>query len=232
MDQRGSGIILRTRPLTETSLIVQWLDAAHGRISTVAKGARRPKSPYAGKLDLFHSAHFSFKSALRSELHTLREVELTNGRPGLRTNYPALVQAAYAVTFIEQMTETGTPLPEIHDLLTDFLDHLSGTPTQPRNVYAFEVRFLALIGLDVDATGLPPGSGALLESLREDAWAELALLRPPSTAIRGLQRFLGSFIHHHCQRIPRGREEALTVRLEEAPGTPSTALDSARLGLV
>ena len=41
MDERTSGIILRTRPLTETSLIVQWITPDLGRVATVAKGARR-----------------------------------------------------------------------------------------------------------------------------------------------------------------------------------------------
>ena len=45
MEQRTSGLVLRTRPLTETSLIVQWLTPDFGRLSTVAKGARRSKSP-------------------------------------------------------------------------------------------------------------------------------------------------------------------------------------------
>ena len=43
MIQSATGIILRTRPLTETSVIVNWLTPDCGRISTVAKGARRPK---------------------------------------------------------------------------------------------------------------------------------------------------------------------------------------------
>ena len=37
--ESATGIILRTRPFTETSLIVNWLTAEQGRISTVAKGA-------------------------------------------------------------------------------------------------------------------------------------------------------------------------------------------------
>ena len=60
MTESATGIILRTRPLTETSLIVHWLTPNFGRIATVAKGARRPKSPFAGKLDLFYVADFSF----------------------------------------------------------------------------------------------------------------------------------------------------------------------------
>ena len=76
MTESASGIILRTRPLTETSLIVHWLTPELGRVATVAKGARRPKSPFAGKLDLFYSADFSFTRSRRSELHTLREAGL------------------------------------------------------------------------------------------------------------------------------------------------------------
>ena len=76
MIESATGIILRTRPLTETSLIVNWLTAEHGRISTVAKGARRPKSAFAGKLDLCYEAEFTFTRSRRSELHALREVSM------------------------------------------------------------------------------------------------------------------------------------------------------------
>ena len=84
MTESASGIILRTRPLTETSLIVHWLSPNFGRIATVAKGARRPKSPYAGKLDLFYEADFSFSPSRTSELHTLREVRLRKTNSVLR----------------------------------------------------------------------------------------------------------------------------------------------------
>ena len=66
MEERASGIILRTRPFTETSLVVEWLTEDAGRISTVAKGARRPKSPFIGKLDLFYEADFSFVRSQKS----------------------------------------------------------------------------------------------------------------------------------------------------------------------
>ena len=56
--EQATGWVLRKRLLTETSLIVHWLTAEQGRVATVAKGARRPKSPYRGKLDLFYLADF------------------------------------------------------------------------------------------------------------------------------------------------------------------------------
>src|ERR1051325_7689890 len=90
------GIVLRTRPFTETSLIVNWLTPELGRISTVAKGARRPKSPFLGKLDLFYVAEFSFARSRRSELHTLREVSLRETHVPLRRELGYVQQAAYA----------------------------------------------------------------------------------------------------------------------------------------
>ena len=110
MIQTATGIILRTRPLTETSLIVHWLTPNFGRMATVAKGARRPKSPFLGKLDLFYLADFSFSRSRRSDLHILREVSLRETHGPLRQNLASLRQAAYAAAFIEQATETETPL--------------------------------------------------------------------------------------------------------------------------
>jgi len=80
MDERATGLILRLRPLTETSLIVNWLTAEGGRIATVAKGARRPKSPFRGKLDLFYEADFSLLRSRRSDLHILRSEERRVGK--------------------------------------------------------------------------------------------------------------------------------------------------------
>src|SRR5216683_912002 len=105
MDERTTGLILRTRPLTETSLIIHWLTPDFGRLATVAKGARRPKSPFAGKLDLFYLADFSFQRSRRSELHNLREVSLRELHAALRQDLGRLQQACYATALVEQSTE-------------------------------------------------------------------------------------------------------------------------------
>src|SRR5438132_10015508 len=116
MIETATGLVLRTRPLTETSLIVQWLTPILGRIATVAKGARRTKSPFRGKLDLFYLAEFSFQRSRRSELHTLREASVQDFHAALRQNVTYLQQTAYFVQLLELSTETETPLPGLLDL--------------------------------------------------------------------------------------------------------------------
>ena len=53
-------IVIRLTRLTETSLIVHWFTEGHGLVKTVAKGARRTKSPFAGQLDLFFGGEITF----------------------------------------------------------------------------------------------------------------------------------------------------------------------------
>src|SRR5580700_11628958 len=113
MTETGTGLILRTRPLTDTSLIIHWLTPDFGRMATVAKGARRPKSPFAGKLDLFYLAEFSFQRSRRSELHQLREVSLKETHAAIREELEYLQQASYCTALVEPTTEMETPLPEI-----------------------------------------------------------------------------------------------------------------------
>ena len=118
MIETATGVVLRTRLLTETSLIVLWLTPAFGRLATVAKGARRPKSPLRGKLDLFYLADFSFKSQPGAQNCTIC-AKSACAKPIRRCarNWPVSRQAAYCAALgIEQSSETETPLPALFDL--------------------------------------------------------------------------------------------------------------------
>src|SRR6266404_529695 len=167
MDERAHGIVLRLYPLTETSLIVRWLTAEHGRISTVAKGARRPKSPFRGKLDLFYLADFSFSRSRRSDLHALREVSLRETHSALRQELGYLQQASYCAALLEQTTETETPLAALFALLKSFLKHLPAQPPQPQTILAFELKLLGELGLkpDLAKSALNAGAKALVAAM-------------------------------------------------------------------
>src|SRR5205823_12880035 len=107
------GILLRKRKLSDTSLIVSWCTDSLGIIQTVARGARRPKSPFRGRLDLFFEADISIAFSRKSNLHTLCEVVITNPFAGIRTNHVRTQAAAYFVELIEVCTETEHHEPEI-----------------------------------------------------------------------------------------------------------------------
>jgi DNA repair protein RecO (recombination protein O) len=212
MIERATGLVLRTRPLTETSLIVHWLTPELGRVATVAKGARRPKSPFRGKLDLFYSAAFSFQRSRRSSLHTLREVMLQDPHVALRTDWVKLRQATYAVLLIEQVTEEETPLPELHALLEALLDTLGANPARSEFLLAFELKLLALSGLAAGGSTrrLSRAAQALAESLSGRSLAETARSADPPAALAELTHFLHGFMSYHLGRTLPARDRALS----------------------
>ena len=207
MIQSATGIILRTRPLTETSLIVNWLTPEFGRISTVAKGARRTKSPFAGKLDLFYEADFSFTRSRRSELHTLREVSLHETRAALRQEMGYLQQASYVAALTEQTTEMDTPLPEVFKLVREFLNHLPKQPPQPRSIYALELKLLNELGLNPDLSDsrLADGTKEIVRALLEKSWPEIAQIKSTAAQAKELRQFLHGFLIFHLGKIPKRR---------------------------
>jgi DNA repair protein RecO (recombination protein O) len=209
--ESATGLILRTRPLTETSLIVHWLTPELGRVATVAKGARRPKSPFHAKLDLFYACDFSFVRSSRSELHTLREAVVRDVHERLRHDLGWIQQAAYAAALIEQTTETDTPLPEIFALFAGLLDFLPQQPPKPRTVFAFELKLLRELGLEPDPrdTRLAPEAQDLLTSLAESDWVDLLSLQPSAAQVRAGQQFLHGFLLYHLGKLPEGRGAAL-----------------------
>gem|GEM_PF-292354 len=209
--EKATGLVLRTRPLTETSLIVRWLTPALGRLATVAKGARRPTSPFRGKLDLFYLAEFTFSRSRRSELHTLREVGLLDTHRALRQELGWLQQASYCAELIEQTTETETPLPEIFELLRGLLDTLGRRAPQPRTVLAFEVKLLGLLGLapDLAQTRLDSSAKTVVKALAEQDWPAIARLKPTAAQALEVRDFMREFLLFHLPRVPHGRDAAL-----------------------
>lgn len=149
------GTIIRRTALTETSLIVHWCCEEHGIVKTVAKGARRPKSPFAGKLDLFHRCEAEIHPARSGDLHILREVALLSPRLGLRRSYLQTLGASYFVKLVERVSEPETPLPEIAELLERALDYLDASEVSWRAVERFERRLAEILGV------ARPGAGAL-----------------------------------------------------------------------
>ncbi len=211
MIESASGLILRTRRLTETSLIVHWLTPNLGRIATVAKGALRPKSPFRGKVDLFYFADFSFMRSRRSELHTLREVSVRETYPAIRRELGRLQQASYAAALVEQVTETETPLVEIFELVQKFFDVLGSTSPQSHLLFAFELKLLAELGLEPDLaeSRLSAGARQIVKMLSREDWDIISNLKTSSPQANELSQFLHGFLIFHLGKIPGGRFAAV-----------------------
>jgi DNA repair protein RecO (recombination protein O) len=170
------GTLIRLTKLTDTSWIVHWFTAGHGLIKTVAKGARSPKSAFAGKLDLFFDAEITWAKARSGELHGLREVAVTCTREPIRGDYNAMLLSGYWCRLLELLIERDHPEPELANLLRRALDHVAEKGASVRAMQHFEqelARNLGIMGERKQAAAalrealgcLPPQRAQLLERL-------------------------------------------------------------------
>ena len=142
-----TAILLRKRKLSDTSLIVSWCTESLGCIQTVAKGARRAKTPFAGKLDLFFEAEIQIARSKKSSLHTLTELALRNTFAGIRRTYLRTQVAAYFVELIELCTERDHHEPELFALLRRAFNYLDANEPDPRAVAHFETEIARIAGV-------------------------------------------------------------------------------------
>jgi hypothetical protein len=139
---------------------VTWCSEDRGLIKTVAKGALRPKSPFAGRLDLFLSAELAFAESRRSDLHTLREAAVTRHRFGLRESWRRVLAASYFVHLLEHVAERDTPIPELFELLTRALNYLESHDPDLGAIVHFERELARALGIQ------NAGGGTAIQALR------------------------------------------------------------------
>jgi DNA repair protein RecO (recombination protein O) len=142
-----TGLLLRKRKLSDTSLIISWCTESLGCIQTVARGARRAKSPFAGKLDLFFEAEIQIARSRKSDLHTLTEVVLKNPFGGIRENFRRTQTASYFVELIELCTESDHHEPELFALLRRAFAYLNEKNPNLRAVLHFETELARIAGV-------------------------------------------------------------------------------------
>lgn len=116
-------------------------------MQTVAKGARRPKSVFAGKLDLFFEAEIQIARSRKSNLHTLTEVVLKNPYGGIRQNFRRTQSASYFVELIETCTESDHHVPELFALLQRAFNYLNTNDPNLRAILHFETELARIAGV-------------------------------------------------------------------------------------
>ena len=157
--EKARGIVTRVTKLGDTSLIVHWCSREAGLIKTVAKAARRATSPFAGKLDLFVEADLVWSQSRKSDLHILKEVEVSGFYAELRRGYAETMLAAYFCQLLEAVVEREHPVPELFDLLRGAFRYLSKSAADRRALLHYERRLAELLGVGHDGVN----AGAALE---------------------------------------------------------------------
>ena len=93
--EKTEGIVLRFYDYGDTSRIVVLLTRDFGKLKVMAKGAKAPRSPFAGRLELFQVLKIQFYHYPDGDLHTLKETEVIQMFPAFHEKLIAFAAANY-----------------------------------------------------------------------------------------------------------------------------------------
>ena len=140
--------VLHAYAYRETSLIVEVLSAAHGRVALVARGAKRPRSELRGVLQAFQPLSLSWGGS--GELKTLVRAEWRGGLPLVSGS--ALLCGFYLNELLLKLLAREDPHPKLFRDYEDALARLAAGADQAPVLRQFELRLLTELGYALPLT--------------------------------------------------------------------------------
>ncbi|HEX4107162.1 MAG TPA: DNA repair protein RecO [Solirubrobacteraceae bacterium] len=145
---KTEGVVLRSMRYGEADRILHLYTPHRGRVGAIAKGVRRTRSRFGGRLEPFFRLRLILHEG-RGELLTVTSAETVEGHARLRTDAAALDAAARACDAVGRVFETGEPHPGVFNLLCHELALLDASPQDATraNQLAFRLKLLLAAGL-------------------------------------------------------------------------------------
>jgi DNA repair protein RecO (recombination protein O) len=144
--EQTTAIVLRTIEFSETSLIVTLLTREFGRVTAIAKGARRPKGPFEGSLDLLAVCRVVVIRKTSDALDLLTEAKLHRRFRGGQKSLPRLYAGYHVAEMLRLLTDDHDPHPDVYDLTIQTLQQIDGAGDIPSTLLYFDAQLLRLLG--------------------------------------------------------------------------------------
>jgi DNA repair protein RecO (recombination protein O) len=140
---RDQGIVLRTLRLGEADRIVTFVTHTHGKVRAVAKGIRKTKSRFGGRLEpVSHVALLLYEGR---ELDIVTQAEVIDHFRPIREDLDRLTRATILLEAVDQVAQEGEPSPRLYQMLLGALRSLAAADSELL-VPAFFWKLLSLEG--------------------------------------------------------------------------------------
>jgi DNA repair protein RecO (recombination protein O) len=141
---KTEAIVLRGIRFGEADRVLHLYTPDRGRVSAIAKGVRRAKSRFGGRLEPFFRLDLVLYEG-RSDLLTVTSAETLAGHPRLRESGAALDGAARACDAVSRLFADGEAHPGVYHLLANQLSLLDRDPRRATRATALAFRLKLLL---------------------------------------------------------------------------------------
>jgi DNA repair protein RecO (recombination protein O) len=145
---KTEAVVLRSIRYGEADRIVHLYSATRGKIGAIAKGSRRPKSRFGGRLEPFFRLNLVLYEG-RSDLMTVTGAATVEGHGRLRSDGRALIAAARGCDTLLRLFDAGEPNAPAYNLLCNYLGLLDADPaaaSAPGTALAFRLKLTLAAG--------------------------------------------------------------------------------------
>jgi len=193
-------LVLRTYKLGESDRIVVFLTRDRGKKRGVARGARRPRSPFLGALEPLTEVKVAYFEKERRELVGLNYAETCRSPLSLGSQ-EALGHVSYFAELLDEWAQEGDADDRLYRLGASMLDALAaGAPVEPLARY-FEYWLLRLQGVYPESQGsLSSAAMAFLAGSRAVAPRDVATVPADAGTLRELENVHRALITMHLEK--------------------------------
>jgi DNA repair protein RecO (recombination protein O) len=124
---KTQAIVLRSIRFAEADRILHLYSSDRGRVGAIAKGVRRPRSRFGGRLEPFFRLDLVLYQG-RGDLATVSAAQTLDGYPRLRSGAATLTAAARACDAVLRLLDASDPNPPAYHLLCSYLALLDREP--------------------------------------------------------------------------------------------------------
>ncbi len=122
---KTEAIVLRSIRYGEADRVLHLYSSTHGRLGAIAKGVRRPRSRFGGRLEPFFRLDLVLYRG-RGELATVTSAHTVAAHPSLRSSGAALAAAARGCDAVLRLLDGEEANPAAYNLLCRYLALLDG----------------------------------------------------------------------------------------------------------
>ncbi len=141
-------VLLRRIDHGDYDLILTFFTPLRGRLSAVAKAAKKSTRRFSGVLELFSVLDIVCSYGRGRGLPILQEAALRQGFAGIRGDLVRTAYASYWCQLIADWSEEGQSIEPLYRLLIHCLQRLDEGQRQPASIsMLFQLRFLGIAGL-------------------------------------------------------------------------------------
>ncbi|WKZ83200.1 MAG: DNA repair protein RecO [Acidimicrobiia bacterium] len=143
--RNDQGIVLRSFPFGEADRVVVMLSPNHGRLRAVAKGVRRTKSRFGGRLEPF--THVDLVLYEGRNLDTITQVSVIEAFPRVRGDLDRVLAAGTMVEAIDAVVQENEGSRRSFLLLQRGLRALEAKPAHPDVIASFLLKLAGVVGI-------------------------------------------------------------------------------------